>query len=85
MEPVLPISIVKFVIKETEKDNTHRAMDGRVCFYRWSFVDRVKPQRSATWFMEPLRGTSKAMWCVKLLLMPVSSCQVNCRSLFVWC
>ena len=23
--------------------------------WRWSFVDRVKPQRSATWFMEPLR------------------------------
>ena len=53
------------------KYTTHRAMDGQVCFYRQSFADRVKPRRSTKWPMEPLMGTNKATWCVKLLPMTV--------------
>ena len=59
---------------------THRAIDGQVCFYRRSFADPVKPRRSTTGSMEPLRGTNKAIhaWCVKLLPTTVSAYQVDC-------
>ena len=59
------------------KYTTHRAMDGQVCFYRQSFADRVKPRRSTKWPMEPLMGTNKATWCVKLLPMTVWAYQVD--------
>ena len=51
---------------------------GQVCFYRRSFTDPVKPRRSTTGSMEPLRGTNKATWCVKLLPTTVSAYQVDC-------
>ena len=53
-------------------------IDGQVCFYRRSFADPVKPRRSTTGSMEPLRGTNKATWCVKLLPTTVSAYQVDC-------
>ena len=57
---------------------TYRAMDNQVCFYRRSFSDSVKPRRSTTGPMEPLRGTNKATWCVKLLPMIVYVYWVDC-------
>ena len=57
---------------------THRAIDGQVCFYRRSFADPVKPRRSTTGSMEPLRGTNKATWC--LLPTTVYVYQVDCGS-----
>ena len=59
---------------------THRAIDGQVCFYRWSFANPVKPRRSTTGSMEPLRGTNKATWCAKLLPTTVYVYQVDCGS-----
>ena len=55
-------------------------MDGQVCFYRQSFADPVKPQRFTTGSMEPLRGTNKATWCVKLLPITVYVYRVFCGS-----
>ena len=59
---------------------THRAVDCQVCFYRQSFADPVKPRRSTTGSMEPLRGTNKATWCVKLLPTSIYVYQVDCGS-----
>ena len=53
-------------------------MDGQVCFYRRSFADPVKPRRSTTGSMEPLRGTNKATCCVKLLPTTAYVYQVDC-------
>ena len=41
------------------------------------FANPVKPRRSTTGSMEPLRGTNKATWCVKLLSMTVYVYQVD--------
>ena len=60
---------------------THRAIDGLVCFYRQSFADLVKSQRSITGSMEPVRGTNKATWCVKLLPTTVCVHRVDCGSI----
>ena len=56
------------------------AIDDQVCFHRRSFSDPVKPQRSTTGSIGPLMGTNKVAWGVKLLLMIISSYQVDCGS-----
>ena len=56
------------------------AIDGQVCFHRRSFADPVKPRQSTTGSIGPLMGTNKAACGVKLLLMTVSSYQVDSGS-----
>ena len=58
----------------------NEGIDGQVCFHRRSFANPVKPQRSTTESIEPLMGTNKAAWGVKLLLTIVWSYQVDCGS-----
>ena len=58
----------------------YEAIDGQVCFHRWSFANPVKPRWSTTESMGPLMGTNKAAWGVKLLVMTVWSNQVDCGS-----
>ena len=57
-----------------------RAIDGQLCFHRWSFAGPVKPRQSTTGSIGPLMGTNKAAWGVKLLLMTISAYQVDCGS-----
>ena len=52
-------------------DTNYEAIDGQICFHRWSFADPVKQQRSTTKSVGPLVGTNKAAWGVKLMLTTV--------------
>ena len=76
----LMFNIVAVYILPLSRHTNYEAIDGQVCFHRRSFADPVKPQRSTTESMGPLMGTNKAAWGVKLLLMTVSSYQVDCGS-----
>ena len=58
------------------------AIDGQVCFHRWSFANPVNPRWSTTGSMGLLMGITKAAWGVKLLLTTVlyACYQVDCSS-----
>ena len=53
------------------------ALDGQVCFYRWLFVNLVKPWRCTVEAVEPVNSIIKDVSDAKLLPMTVSAYPVN--------
>ena len=71
-------SILSLNIKLCLLRNTiHMAIDGQVCFHRWSFAVPVEPTRCTTGSLGPVSGINKDVSGVRLLPMTVSTYRMD--------